>query len=57
MQTAADLQQQFTANPESAKAFLAVGDSKPDPTLPAPQLAALTMVASQLLNLDEALNR
>ncbi len=57
MQTESDLEQQFAANPESAKAFLSVGDSKPDPALPAPQLAAFTMVASQLLNLDEALNK
>ena len=56
-QTANDLEQQFAANAESAKAFLAIGESKADPALPAPQLAALTMVASQLLNLDEALNK
>ena len=52
-----DLEKQFTANAESAKAFLSVGESKADPTLPAPKLAALTMVASELLNLDEALNK
>ncbi len=57
MRTAHDLEQQFATNSESAKAFLAVGESKADPNLPAPQLAALTMVASQLLNLDEALNK
>ena len=52
-----DLEQAFTANVDSAKALLAVGESKADPALPAPQLAALTMVASELLNLDEALNK
>ncbi|MDR3404542.1 MAG: DUF1553 domain-containing protein [Chthoniobacter sp.] len=52
-----DLEQEFAANPASAKAFLAIGESKADPALPAPQLAALTMVASQLLNLDEVLNK
>ena len=57
VQTASDLEQQFAANEESTKAFLAIGESKADPNLPAPQLAALTMVASQLLNLDEALNK
>jgi hypothetical protein len=55
--TASDLERDFTAKPESAKAYLAVGESKPDPNAPAPQLAALTMVANQLLNLDEALNK
>ncbi len=56
-QTASDLEQQFAASEESTKAFLTIGESKADPTLPAPPLAALTMVASQLLNLDEALNK
>jgi cytochrome c553 len=57
VRTESDLEQQFAANAESTKAFLAVGESKADPNLSAPQLAALTMVASQLLNLDEALNK
>jgi len=56
-QTEGDLEKEFAANPESAKAFLNIGDTKPDPALPAPQLAALAMVASQLLNLDETLNK
>jgi len=56
-QTESDLEQQFVANADSAQALLAVGESKADPTLPAPQLAALTLVASELLNLDEALNK
>jgi len=52
-----DLEKQFASNVESAKAFLSVGESKPDPTLPASKLAALSMIASDLLNLDEALNK
>ncbi len=56
-QTASDLEGEFAANPERAKAFLAIGESKADPALPAPQLAALAMVASQIQNLDEALNK
>lgn len=55
--TARDLEKEFVANTDGAKALLAVGESKIDPTLPAPQVAALTMVASQLLNLDETLNK
>ncbi|MGB8169338.1 MAG: DUF1553 domain-containing protein [Chthoniobacteraceae bacterium] len=55
--TESELQKEFAGNEEGAKALLAVGESKVDPTLPAPQLAALTMVASQLLNLDETLNK
>jgi hypothetical protein len=57
VQTENDLEQQFAGNLDSTKAFLAIGESKADPALPAPRLAALTMVASQLLNLDEALNK
>jgi Protein of unknown function (DUF1553) len=55
--TASDLERDFAANAAGAKAFLTVGEAKPDPNLPAPKLAALTMVANQLLNLDEALNK
>jgi hypothetical protein len=32
-----------------------VGESKPAAGLPAPQLAAMTMVANELMNLDEVL--
>jgi hypothetical protein len=55
--TASDIEKQFANDPEGAKAFLAVGDSQADPNLPAPRLAALAMVANQLLNLDETLNK
>ncbi|MBL8829879.1 MAG: DUF1553 domain-containing protein [Planctomycetaceae bacterium] len=56
-QTATALEAEFTTHPERAQALLKVGESKVDETLPAPRLASLTMVASQLLNLDEALNK
>jgi hypothetical protein len=55
--TARELEKEFIAHEQSAKALLAVGDAKVDPALPAPQLAALTLIASQLLNLDETLNK
>jgi len=51
------LEADFLANEDAAKAYIAIGETKPDPTLPAPRLAALAMVASQLLNLDETLNK
>ncbi len=51
------LQAEFAAKPDDAKAFINVGESKPDDKLPAPQLAAWTMVSSQMLNLDEVLNK
>ena len=55
--SASELEKDFVANVDAAKALLAVGESKVDPALPAPQLAALTLVASQFLNLDETLNK
>lgn len=47
----------YTQTPADATALISYGESKADPTLPPPQLAAWTMVATQLLNLDEALNK
>jgi len=55
--TETEIEKEFAADPEGAKAFLAVGESKADPNLPAPRLAALALVANQLLNLDETLNK
>ncbi len=34
-----------------------VGETKRDPSIPAPELAAWTMVASEMLNLDETVNK
>ena len=47
----------YEATPEQAKALLEVGDSKVDGTIPSTQLAATTVVASLLLNLDATLTR
>ena len=47
----------FTAKPEDAKALISVGATPADPALPVPELAAWTITASQILNLDEALTR
>jgi hypothetical protein len=45
----------YESAPDDAKKLISVGESKPDPNLPAPKLAALTMVANELMNLDEVL--
>jgi hypothetical protein len=45
------------ANPEEARAFLAVGDSPVEATLPPTEFAAWTLLASQLINSDQALNK
>ena len=47
----------FAAHPDEAKKLISVGESKPDEELAAPQSAALTMVANQVMNLDEGLNK
>jgi len=52
-----DLEHDFAQTPERAKEFITVGESKPDPALPAPKLAAMAMIANQVLCLDEALNK
>jgi hypothetical protein len=46
----------YEKNPQKAAALLKIGDSPQPSTAPAPEQAAWTMVASQFLNLDEALN-
>jgi hypothetical protein len=47
----------YDAHPEEAKKLLEVGDKKPDTTVPVTEYAALTMLANQLLNLDEVLTK
>jgi hypothetical protein len=53
----AQLRKHYSTNVADAEALLKVGDSKSDEKLPKPELAAWTMVCSQLLNLDEVLNK
>lgn len=48
---------EYEAKPDDAKAFINVGESKPDPSIPAPKLATWTMLSSQIMNLDEVLNK
>jgi hypothetical protein len=43
--------------PEQAKQLIAVGESPADPALSVPELAGWTMLANQMMNLDEALNK
>ena len=52
-----DFARYYSAHPEAARKFLDDGERKPDPALAARELAALTMLASQFLNLDEVLNK
>jgi mono/diheme cytochrome c family protein len=52
-----DLRDHYAGDARASKALVAMGDSPPAASIPAPELAAWTMVASQFFNLDEALNK
>ncbi len=47
----------YRAAPAEAEKAIAFGESKPPPDTPAPELAAWTLVANLVLNLDEAVVR
>jgi mono/diheme cytochrome c family protein/cytochrome c553 len=47
----------YQREPAAAQKLLAVGESPVDAQLPVPELAAWTLVASQVMNLDEALTK
>lgn len=50
-------QQRYSAAPESAQQLISVGESKSPETLQASELAAHTLLANLVLNLDEAITR
>ena len=52
-----DLYAHYQAAPQEAEKLLAVGETKPDVKMDKPLLAAYTMVANELMNLDEVLNK
>lgn len=47
----------YSTKTEEAKKLLAIGDSPSDEALPLTESAAWTMLASQIMNLDEVLNK
>ena len=49
--------QQYQKDSAAARSLITVGESIPAPKLPAAELAAWTMVASQIMNLDESLTK
>jgi hypothetical protein len=57
MDSLKELRADFAAKPDEAKKLIAYGESKPDPTLDPVQLASWTMLANQLMNLDEVLTK
>ena len=55
--TAERVRAKYAVDDAAAGSLLKVGESRPDPALPAAELATWTVVASQFLNLDEFLNK
>ena len=51
------LEAYYQSHPDQAAKLLAVGESKPDSRLDPPTFAAWTMLANELMNLDEFLNK
>lgn len=49
--------EQFNEQPEEAAKLIEVGEKPTESSLPAPELAAWTVIASQVLNLDETLTK
>lgn len=52
-----EMQEHYASDAAAAQSLVSVGDSRRASGIPAPELAAWTMVVSEMLNLDEALNK
>jgi hypothetical protein len=52
-----DFLKHYQADSTDARALLAVGESKARSKIPPAELAAWTLVASEILNLDESLTK
>jgi hypothetical protein len=52
-----DLLAFYKDHAEDANKLIAVGESKPDPALDPAELAGWTVIANQMMNLDEVLNK
>jgi len=53
----AQMEKHYKADPKAAHALVAEGEKRPDGSIPEPELAAWTMVASEMLNLDETVTK
>ena len=54
---AGEFRSMFEQNPEAAKELISTGDSTPDETVGAAELAAWTLVANTLMNRDDFVNK
>jgi hypothetical protein len=53
----AEMSHHYASDPKAAHALISEGESKSDTSIPEPELAAWTMVASEMLNLDETVTK
>jgi hypothetical protein len=52
-----EMEKHYAGNPKEARSLVTLGETRRDRSIPEPELAAWTMVASELLNLDETVNK
>ena len=52
-----DFQAYYQSHPDDANKLISDGESKPDPAIKPEKLAAWTLLANELMNLDEVLNK
>jgi hypothetical protein len=52
-----EMQKHYAANLKDAHDLVSIGEKKRDSSIAEPELAAWTMIASEMLNLDETLNK
>jgi hypothetical protein len=57
LDTLRDLFAYYHASPKDAQRLITVGESRPDAAVDVPTLAAWTMLANEMMNLDEVLNK
>jgi hypothetical protein len=53
----AQMEKHYAADPKAAHELVGVGEKKSDASIPAPELAAWTMVANEMLNQDETVTK
>jgi hypothetical protein len=53
----AQMERHYAADTKAAQALVNVGEKKSNASIPAPELAAWTMIASEMLNLDETITK
>lgn len=52
-----EMQKHYAASPKDAHSLVNIGEKKRDSSIPEPELAAWTMIANEMLNLDETVNK